>query len=61
MSLRQTEGDRRLMTELLRAIAERKAMNLVVVGAGATGVELAAELIRSFDRFGLRDRDGALA
>ena len=49
------------MTELLRAIAERKAMNLVVVGAGATGVELAAELIRSFDRFGLRDRDGALA
>jgi NADH:ubiquinone reductase (H+-translocating) len=41
--------NRRLVTELLRAIAERKAMNLVVVGAGATGVELAAELSRSFD------------
>jgi NADH dehydrogenase len=41
--------NRRLVSELLRAIAERKAMNLVVVGAGATGVELAAELSRSFD------------
>jgi NADH dehydrogenase len=41
--------NRRLVTKLLRAIAERKTMNLVVIGAGATGVELAAELNRSFD------------
>ena len=41
--------NRKLVTELLRAIAERKAMNLVIVGAGATGVELAAEISRSFD------------
>ena len=41
--------NRRLVTELLCAIAGRRAMNLVVVGAGATGVELAAELSRSFD------------
>jgi NADH:ubiquinone reductase (H+-translocating) len=41
--------NRRLVTELLLAIAERKAMNFVIVGAGATGVELAAELSRSFD------------
>src|SRR5215472_7761855 len=40
--------NRRLVTELLCAIAGRRAMNLVVVGAGATGVELAAELSRSF-------------
>jgi NADH:ubiquinone reductase (H+-translocating) len=41
--------NRRIISELLRAIAERKAMNLVIVGAGATGVELAAELIHSLD------------
>jgi NADH:ubiquinone reductase (H+-translocating) len=41
--------NRRIISEVLRAIAERKAMNLVIVGAGATGVELAAELSHSLD------------
>jgi NADH dehydrogenase len=41
--------NRRLVAGVLRAITEQRAMNLVVVGAGATGVELAAELSRSFD------------
>lgn len=41
--------NRKLMTEVLCAVAKRKPMNLVVVGAGATGVELAAELSHSFD------------